>query len=77
MDASCKKLGAGALSVKSDAGLLGCAILHKLANSPDRAAPFLEHRGEDVPSVNHVGPHLELDVDTRGSCSFRTAKVVI
>ena len=72
-----RKLGAAELSVKSANRLLGGAMLHKLADSQDRGASFLEHRGEDVPRVNHVGPHLELDVDTRRSCGFGALKVVI
>ena len=77
MDAGCKKLEAGALCVKSAAALLGCAVLHKLANPADRAAALFEHRGEDVPRVNHVRPHLELDVHARRSCGFRALEVAI
>ena len=72
-----RKLGAGVLSVKSAIGLLGRPGFHKVANSLDRLPPFLEHRGEDVPGMNHVRPDLELDLDAGRSGSLRTAKVVI
>jgi len=72
-----RKLGAGVLSVKSAIGLLGRPGFHKVANSLDRLPPFLEHRGEDVPCVNHVGPDLELDLNACRSGGLRTAKVVI
>ena len=72
-----RNLGAVPRWVKSAVALIGCEVLHKLANSLDRPAPFLEHRGKHMPRVNHVRPHFELDVDTGRAGRFRTTKVVI
>ena len=58
-------------------GGLVCLFGHKISDSRDGSASLFEHRGEDVPRVNHVGPHLEGDVDPRGPGTLRNAEAVI
>jgi hypothetical protein len=71
------KLGAASARVKLDGSLIARDLAHKEADPIDRAASLLEHRGEDVPRVNHVGPHLQRDVDTGRSGALGDAKAVI
>ena len=50
---------------------------HEFADALDRLTPLRQHGREDVPGMNHVGPDLELDLDTFLAGGLGDAKAVI